>query len=135
MEATVMLADWADAINGKLYIQGGGWTRVDSSLGPIRFALAIKLGVPWDAANTQHTLVISLVDADGHLVEPGPGAAPIKIEANFEVGRPPGLAPGTELDVTLAPNFVGIPLAVGRYRFTLEVDGQLLGAGATFDVV
>ncbi len=134
MEATVMLADWAEAINGKLYIQGGGWSRVPAAGGPIRCALAIKLDVPWSDANTQHQLVIRLVDADGRPVSPSEGQPPVEIEASFEVGRPPGLRQGTALDVALAPNFIGIPLPVGRYRFTLEVDGNPLNVGATFDV-
>lgn len=134
MEVTVMLADWAEAINGKLYIQGGGWSRVPASSGPLRCALAIMIGVPWNDANTKHQLVIRLVDADGAPV-PAPDGRPVQIDAAFEVGRPPGIAPGSPLDVTLAPNFIGLPLSVGRYRFTLEVDGQMLNEGATFDVV
>ena len=129
-----MLADWAESINGKLYIQGGGWSRVQAAAGPIRCALAIKLGVPWTDANTQHSLVIRLVDADGQPVVPGEGLPAVQIDAQFEVGRPPGLVPGTALDVTMAPNFLGLPLPVGRYRFTLELDGNPLPEGVTFDV-
>ena len=128
-----MLADWADTVNGKLYVQGGGWTRVPASE-PIRCALAIKVAVPWDQSNTQHKLRIRLEDADGHLVHVGEENQPVELETIFEVGRPPGLPAGTELNVTLAPNFVGLPLEAGRYRFRLEVDDLPVKAGATFDV-
>ena len=133
MDVTVMLADWADSINGKLYIQGGGWSRVPAGL--IHCALAIKVGVPWTEANAKHRLLIRLVDADGQAVVPAEGQPPVEIETMFEVGRPPGLVPGTTLDVALAPNFIGLPLPPGRYRFALELDGAPLNEGATFDVV
>jgi hypothetical protein len=128
-----MLADWAEAINGKLYIQGGGWARVSLAAGPIRCALAIKLSVPWSDANSQHVLAIRLLDADGRVV--ALEGNPVEIEAAFEVGRPPGIVPGTPLDIMLAPSFLGLPLAPGRYQFTLEVDAQPLQAMATFEVV
>lgn len=129
-----MLADWAEAINGKLYIQGGAWSRVPAAGGPIRCALAIKVAVPWNEANTQHKLRIRLVNADGQAILVGDDNRPVEIETAFEVGRPAGLPPGTDLDVTLAPNFLGLPLQAGRYRFNIELDDLPVTARATFDV-
>ena len=43
-----MLADSAQAVGGKLYILGGGWSR---SAGAAPFAIAAKIEVPWDEAS------------------------------------------------------------------------------------
>ena len=51
MKVTILLADSAQAINGKLYILGGGWSIADP--GPVVMALAMKIEVPWDQAKRQ----------------------------------------------------------------------------------
>lgn len=114
MRATLLLADWAQALNGKLYIMGGGWSVTNPEPGPM--AIAIKVEVPWDQANTEHTLQLRLEDSDG---EPVPNAEgePTEIKAEFEVGRPPGLKPGTPLDFSIAINLQRADLPAGS-RFT-----------------
>lgn len=135
MNATLLLADWAEAINGKLYIQGAGWSRVVvTPEQPLSCALALKLGVGWDEANQQHRVVIRLVNDDGHPVEAVPGM-PVVIESLIEVGRPPGLPHGSEIDVTLAFRIAGLMPEKGRYRFVLEVGDEPLGPGVVFDVI
>ena len=41
----------------------------------------------------------------------------------FEVGRPPGLKPGTPLDFPVAVNSTPLPLEPGRYEWRLTIDG------------
>ncbi len=116
MKVTLMLADSAQAVGGKLYILGGGWSIAGP--GPVSMAIAIKIEVPWDQANRQHTLRLSLVDQDGRAVMvPAPtGDRAIEFTSNIEVGRPPGLRAGTPLDVTMAINMDPIPIPPdGRY--------------------
>ncbi len=123
MKVTLMLADYAEATNGKLYIMGGGWSIIGP--GPSRFAIAIKIEVPWDQANTQHSLRLNLVDQDGQpIFIPTPtGDRPVEFGANFEVGRPAGLRPGTPLDVVLAINIGPIPIPPdGRYVWQCYVN-------------
>ncbi len=49
----------------------------------------------------------------------------MRIEGAFEVGRPPGLARGTDIPVSLAIPIVGMQLSPGqRYYWELSVDGQ-----------
>jgi hypothetical protein len=43
---------------------------------------------------------------------------------DFEVGRPPGLKPGTPLDFPVAMNSTPLPLEPGRYEWRLTIDGQ-----------
>jgi hypothetical protein len=113
---------------GKLYILGGGWSQVRSA-GPglaIPMALAIRVAVPWDLANRQIGLVAKLITGDGEPVRlQGPDGEAHAMEAttSLEVGRPPGVAPGTPLDAMLAINIGGIPLDPGRYAWTVEIEG------------
>lgn len=45
---TLLVADWAEAVNGKLYVMGGGFTAlvVNDETQPCRFAVAAILTVP-----------------------------------------------------------------------------------------
>lgn len=126
MKVTLILADFAEAINGKLYIMGGGWSITKPEPGPM--ALALKLEVPWNEANMRHSLLIELVDADGQPVMTAPDDGepqPTKVQVEFEVGRPPGLTPGTPLDMPLAVNIQRGPLPPGtRFTWRLSIDGH-----------
>jgi hypothetical protein len=128
VRATVLLADAAEALNGKLYILGGGWSITGP--GPVPFAIAIKIEVPWDRANERHTLTLTLLDGDGHQVpvEQAPDAAPepLVIRGDFEVGRPVGVPRGTPLDSVFAINFGGgLALPPGaRYEWRVEINEE-----------
>jgi len=45
------------------------------------------------------------------------------LASEFEVGRPPGLKPGTPLDFPVAVNSTPLPLEPGRYEWRLTIDG------------
>jgi hypothetical protein len=127
VKVTMLLADAVQAAEGKLYILGGGWSI--RAPDPVPMAIALYVQVPWDRTNEQHVWALELLDADGQPVLVGEEAAadeaePVRVEGGFEVGRPPGLKPGTPIDVPLAINFGPIPLEPGaRYEFRLEIDG------------
>jgi hypothetical protein len=123
MKVTVILADYAAESQGKLTIVGGGWTFTGPAVGPI--AIAALIEVSWAEANEQHKVVIELQDTDGHPARVGPEAQPIRIEAQLEVGRPPGHPPGTPFIVPMALNLPPLPLAPGtRYVWVVSVDGE-----------
>jgi len=125
MMATLMLADAAQAIDNKLYLLGGGWSVTGPDPSPS--ALAISLKVPWDEANRRHDMVVELLDSDGHPVVVGGGGEdrPVAIESQFEVGRPPGLRPGTPIDLAVAINLGPVALPPGgRYEWRLSIDGH-----------
>jgi hypothetical protein len=119
----MLLADSAQAVGGKLFILGGGWSLTGPAPSPS--ALALKFEVPWDRANHRYDLLIELVDADGvPVVVPGTDQ-PIRIESTLEAGRPPGLKLGTPLDAVIALNFSPLPLEPDkRYEWRLTIDGQ-----------
>jgi hypothetical protein len=121
----MLLADYAVVSDGKLTVVGGGWSQTGPE--PASFGIALLIQVPWDQANTPHAFEVQLLDADGE---------PVVIEADeeddqavafggdFEVGRPPGLKPGTPLDFPVAMNSTPLPLEPGRYEWRLTIDGK-----------
>ena len=124
MKVTMMLADAAQAVGGKLYILGGGWSVTPPG---IPSAIALYLQVPWDQANQRHKLRLELLDIDGNPVLNEQGAG-IAVEGEFETGRPAGLKPGTPLDFTMAMNIPPLPLEPGaRYEWRLSIDGAADG--------
>lgn len=125
MKVTMILADFAQVVNGKLYIMGGGWSIIGPE--PCPTAIAIKIEVPWSQTNQKHNLKVELLDSDCHPVSvpTQAGSSPLKINADFEVGRPAGLIQGTSLDVPVAFNIAPLPLEPGkRYIWKLIIDGH-----------
>lgn len=122
---TMLLADAAQAVDGKLYILGGGWSVTGPMPAPSAIALYIK--VPWDEANVPHSLQLELLDHDGGpiLVDTPLGEQALRIESGLEVGRPPGIKPGTALDVALAITIPPLPLVPGSgYVWRLAINGE-----------
>ena len=123
MKLTMLLADAVQAVNGKLYVLGGGWSVTGPE--PAPSALAIKIDVPWDEANRKHRFKLALVDEDGRGVTVPGTQAPVEVAGEFEAGRPAGLRPGTSLDVVLAINIGPLLLEPGaRYVWRCWVDDQ-----------
>ncbi len=121
----MLLADAVQAVNGKLYILGGGWSVIGTE--PTPTGIAIKIGVPWTEANKQHGFKLTLVDEDEKpvIVQTPIGDRPLELEGNFEAGRPAGIKPGTSLDVVLAVNLGPLPLRPGTsyvWRFFIDND-------------
>ena len=122
MKVTMLLADAAQAVEGKLYVLGGGWSVTGPA--PVPSAIALYLQVPWDQANEQHELRLALLDADGGAVVDDEDE-PIVIEGAFETGRPPGVKRGAPLDFTLAVNVPPLVLEPDRrFEWRLEIDGK-----------
>ena len=122
----MLLADSAQEVGGKLYILGGGWSITGPE--PMPMAIALKLEVPWDRTNEQHSLLIELLDEDGNAVlvdGPEGEQVPLQVTGQFEAGRPPGIKPGTPIDSALAVNFGPLQLEGGRrYQWRLSIDGD-----------
>ncbi len=129
MKTTLLLCDHAQEVAGKLYVLGGGWSIYRGT--PVTMALAVKIAVPWDAANMPHDFSARLVTEDGvdpSLVQPDGSsvATPIEFQGRFEAGRPPGMPPGSDLDAPFAVNIAGLPLRAGRYEWRVAIDGDLV---------
>ena len=126
-----MLCDYADEVGGKLYIMGGGWSQAGANA-PLNMALAVRLLIPWDQTNTPHTMRTELVTEDGIPVEKD--GKPVVVEGHVEVGRPPGIAPGTALDAPLALKVNGLVLEPGGYRWDFKINGETI-ANASFRTI
>ena len=121
----MLLCDAAQSINGKLYIMGGGWSMIGPE--PTASAIALKVDVPWDEANRKHRMQLALLNADEQpVVVPTPmGEQKVEVTAEFEVGRPPGVKPGTAIDLSMAFSIGPLPLPPdGRYVWRCSIDGQ-----------
>lgn len=125
MRVTMMLCDHAQVAGGKLFIAGGGWSWTDTPTPPS--AIALIISVPWDRTNSMIRFSLALVDQDGQPVsQTGPlGMAPLRVEGQFEVGRPAGIKPGTPIDVPLSFNVQSMILRPdSRYTWELTIDGE-----------
>ncbi len=122
----MFLADYAVVSDGKLTIVGGGWSQTGPE--PASFGIGLLIQVPWDQANTLHAFSVELLDSDGAEVvletaEEEEDEQPVAFGGEFEVGRPPGLKPGTPLDFPVAVTSTPLPLEPGRYEWRLTIDG------------
>jgi len=125
----LIIADAVEAANGKLYMIGGAWDRWTSRTypSPIHLGIAIGLLVPWDETNQRHRISVSVGDADGNRIVPEMGA-------EVEVGRPPGMRPGSPQRAVLAIN-AGFPLPnPGRYEVCVAAPNDI-EKKVTFDAV
>lgn len=118
----VTVADHAEAINGKLYLHGGGWSDVvqpaglEGQPGIVHFAIAASIIVGWNETNRRFPFVITIVHEDGDEIA--------KIVAQLEAGRPPGITIGTDFRNILAVQAnIAFP-KTGRYDVRAELDGQ-----------
>jgi hypothetical protein len=125
MKVNLILADSAQAVGGKLYLLGGGWTLTGPDPSPS--AIAVLVEIPWDEANRVFNFKLSLFTGDDQaVIVPTPvGDRPVEIEGQFEAGRPPGLKPGTPLMIPLVVNLASLPLPPdGLYVWKLEINGR-----------
>jgi hypothetical protein len=124
VKVTLLLADSAQAVSGKLYVLGGGWDVIGPVAGPTAIAMIIE--VPYNETNRPHVVRVELQDPDGQPAPVGERGKPIWIETQLEVGRPPGHPPGTPFNVPLAFNLGPITtLQPGaRYLWVVSIDGE-----------
>jgi hypothetical protein len=116
----LLLADRAEAVNGKLYMMGGAWDRMwvqdIGQASPLSFAIGIL--VPWNATNTPHQLALWLEDHDGASVG-------FRAELEFAAGRPPTAEQGETQRVVLALPSVPITFSVyGMHVVKATIDGD-----------
>ena len=110
-----LIADYAELVNGKLYLMGGGWDTFNAAAEPIQLAPAIALGVRigWEETNRNVPVRVTIEDDDG--------AEMVRADGNLTVGRPPGLEAGaTQLAQMTARLGILLP-RFGGYRVHVTV--------------
>jgi hypothetical protein len=115
----LILADHAEIVGGKLYLMGGGWDRLTVNSGfpitkPVGLAAACR--VPWNETNQPQNVEIEIQTDDGASVG--------KVNAQFEVGRPPGMKAGQDQRFQLAANLPLTLAGPGSYVIVARVEGQ-----------
>ena len=120
----VLLSDYSEHVNGKLYLIGGGWNVLRMPELPQEWSFHIGLGVDvaWHETNSPHELVVSVQDPDGH--ELGDGLA-----VGFETGRPPGMPQGQEQRLVMSIGATVTFTAAGPHAAVVQVDEEEIGRG------
>lgn len=126
MQVNAFLADAVQAIGGKLYALGIGWSVLSTPRFPARhdrIGIGVTVRMTPDEAPGSHRLTLRLLDPEGAerpLGRTPDGAEARQLEAPFSVA-----ASGHEATATFALNFDGIVFeAEGSYTFILLVDGR-----------
>jgi hypothetical protein len=118
----ILLTDHSEAVNGKLYMVGGGWNvlRFPELPQQWNFGIALGIDVGWDETNRPHDLSIKIEDPDG--VQLGDA-----LEGNFETGRPPGMPPGQDQRLVMSVGTTASFSAAGPHAAVVQVNGEELG--------
>lgn len=118
----LILANHAEVRDGLLNLLGGGWIehrrRVPKG-GPTpisHFGIGVSVLVDWNDTNRRHHLTIRIENADGQEIA--------KIEGDVEVGRPPGIQPGSSQRTVLAFNVDTRWPSAGTYRVVARLGDQ-----------
>ena len=125
MRAKIFLSDSAEVREGLLFTLGSGWNEVGPQ--PQPFAIAGLLEIDWEETNTRHAIEIVFEDEDGAPLQvPTPtGNEPLRVTADFEVGRPAGSVPGSTFNMPLAIPIMPVPWTPGRrYVVQIRLDGN-----------
>jgi hypothetical protein len=118
----VITADHAEAINGKLYLQGAGWTDIVQPLGPggqpgiVHMGLAVSILIGWNETNRRFPLTLTVTHEDGQELT--------RVNAQVEAGRPPGITAGSAIRSVLA---IGAEIQFpkpGGYTLRATLDGE-----------
>ena len=115
----VILADYAQAVNGKLTLVGAGWNQHHAKQYPATLLIGLGLGflVPWAETNRRHKFEFVIKGSEGpeSLIQGG---------GEFEVGREAGTPVGMTQRVSIG---ITAPLKVpeaGSYEVVVTVEGD-----------
>jgi hypothetical protein len=115
----LVLADRAEAVNGKLYMMGGAWDRLQLAdfSQPAVFSIALSVLVPWSSTNEDHPLHIFIESEDGTRLAQ-------EVQINVNVGRPPNAIRGQSFRALIALNGAWSLPGPGTYRVVATLAGQ-----------
>ncbi len=113
--AFLILTDYAESLNGKLYTLGAGWNvlRFPELPQEWRFTVGLGIDVAWDETNRRQALEVVIQDPDG--TELGED-----LSMEIEAGRPPGLPPGQEQRMVIAFNVGATFEAAGPHAVVIR---------------
>ena len=119
----LILANHVEAVNGLLYISGGGWTDHwrPAAIGPgqpvvSHLGVGVTVLVPWTASGNPYPLSVAVQDAVGNQIA---GMA-----TQLNATRPPGLPTGADLRSVLALSMNLVFPKSGEYRVVATLADQ-----------
>jgi hypothetical protein len=116
----VILANHVEAVNGLLYISGGGWAEHNRLVGPngppvSHFGVGVAIRIPWNETNIPHRLSLRVENEDATLVI-------AQWDAGITVGRPPTLEQGAIQHAVLGISIDTVFPRAGGYRVVVQLD-------------
>jgi hypothetical protein len=118
------LANHVEAINGLLYMTGGGWTehhrpplQPNGQTTISHVGIAVMVRIPWNETNRPHRFQVEIQDLDGSSL--------MKVEGDLNVGRPPQIVPGTAQHACLAINGELVFPRAGSYVLRAVLNGDI----------
>jgi hypothetical protein len=122
IDATLLLCDFAQVAEGKLYIAGGGWSYTNRLHGYVAFLLRI----PWDYVQRSIVGSLTLVDDAGAEVENPSGSSgePIRVAFDLKVAPNVKADRGVPLDAPMAIPLPSIDLPEGRYKWVFVLNDE-----------
>jgi len=119
----LILANHVEAINGLLYISGGGWTdhwrpSAASAGQPVvsHLGVGVTVVVPWTASGNIYPLKVSIEDSVGNRVA--------EMTTQLNSTRPPGLPTGADIRSVLALSLNLVFPKAGEYLVVATLAGQ-----------
>jgi len=118
----LLLTDQSEAINGKVYVLGGGWNMLQLPELPQEwgFGIAFGLDVPWNDTNRPHSLSLRIEDPDGEMLGD-------EFSVDFETGRPPGLTPGQDQRIVTSLGARTTFASAGPHAVVIQVGDKEVG--------
>jgi hypothetical protein len=112
----LILADQVEALNGKLYMMGGGWEKLTvlDFTAPVPLGIAVSIVVPWNASNQQHTVELSVQTADAETLA--------NVTGQFSVGRSAEVEQGASQRSMVALKLPVILPEPGRYVVAARIN-------------
>lgn len=113
----LLTADFAEVVQGKVYVMGAGWDKFAPPAYPavMRIGLAAGIRVPYLESNVPHHLSVTLRSGDGVDL--------FRIDGDLETGRPAG-SRGESILVPLAVNAQVDISGPQLMELVAEVDGR-----------
>lgn len=114
------VANHAEAINGLLYLSGGGWSQIrrmqnpDGTVGSNRFAVAFYADVRWEDAGKPIPMRMQIVDSENNLAT--------QFEGTITADTPPVKPENGSLRVVLSLDVNIVFGKTGLHRMTLFLD-------------
>jgi hypothetical protein len=130
MKATMLLCDFAEEVGGKLYIMGGGWSRLKRPRVATTMCLAVNLAIPWEEAEAVHKLKVELVTSNDEPVTQEGSA--VRVVGDLHAERDAAMAVSRALpaETNFVLRFDGLSLDPGLYSWRFEVNDNLMASVA-----